>query len=37
MKLAGDALDRWIMDLGDEDADLRAQLRDAKSRLQSTS
>jgi K(+)-stimulated pyrophosphate-energized sodium pump len=32
-KLAADALDRWIMDLGDEDADLRAQLRDAKSRL----
>ncbi|MDQ1443832.1 MAG: K(+)-stimulated pyrophosphate-energized sodium pump [Acidimicrobiaceae bacterium] len=37
LKQAGDALDRWIMDLGDEDADLRAQLRDAKSRLQSTS
>ncbi len=33
-KLAADALDRWIMDLGDEDADLRAQLRDAKSQLQ---
>jgi K(+)-stimulated pyrophosphate-energized sodium pump len=33
MKLAADALDRWIMDLGDEDADLRAQLRDAKSQL----
>ena len=32
-KLAVDALDRWIMDLGDEDADLRAQLRDAKSKL----
>jgi K(+)-stimulated pyrophosphate-energized sodium pump len=32
-KLASDALDRWIMDLGDEDADLRAQLRDAKSQL----
>ncbi|HEY3238520.1 MAG TPA: sodium-translocating pyrophosphatase [Acidimicrobiia bacterium] len=32
-KLAADALDRWIMDLGDEDADLRAQLRDARSRL----
>ena len=23
MKLAADALDRWIMDLGDEDADLQ--------------
>jgi K(+)-stimulated pyrophosphate-energized sodium pump len=33
-KLAADAIDRWIMDLGDEDADLRAQLRDAKSQLQ---
>jgi K(+)-stimulated pyrophosphate-energized sodium pump len=33
IKLATDALDRWIMDLGDEDADLRAQLREAKSRL----
>jgi K(+)-stimulated pyrophosphate-energized sodium pump len=32
-KLAADALDRWIMDLGDEDADLRAQLREARSRL----
>ncbi|HET9770510.1 MAG TPA: sodium-translocating pyrophosphatase, partial [Acidimicrobiia bacterium] len=32
-KLAADAIDRWIMDLGDEDADLRAQLRDAKSQL----
>ena len=32
-KLAADALERWIMDLGDEDADLRAQLRDAKSQL----
>jgi K(+)-stimulated pyrophosphate-energized sodium pump len=32
-KLAADALDRWIMDLGDEDGDLRAQLRDARSRL----
>ena len=32
-KLASDALDRWIMDLGDEDAALRAQLRDAKSQL----
>ena len=36
MKLAGDALDRWIMDLGDEDADLRAQLRDAKGKLSSS-
>jgi K(+)-stimulated pyrophosphate-energized sodium pump len=33
-KLAADAIDRWIMDLGDEDADLRAQLREAKSQLQ---
>ena len=32
-KLASDALDRWIMDLGDEDAALRAQFRDAKSQL----
>ena len=29
-ELAVDALDRWIVDLGDEDADLRAQLRAAK-------
>jgi K(+)-stimulated pyrophosphate-energized sodium pump len=36
MKLAIDALDRWIVDLGDEDADLRKQLRDAKSALQTT-
>jgi K(+)-stimulated pyrophosphate-energized sodium pump len=34
-KLALDALDRWIVDLGDEDADLRKQLRDAKTRLES--
>jgi len=34
-QLAVAALDRWIVDLGDEDADLRAQLRDAKSQLQS--
>ncbi|HYD09973.1 MAG TPA: sodium-translocating pyrophosphatase [Acidimicrobiales bacterium] len=33
-ELAVAALDRWIVDLGDEDADLRAQLRDAKSQLQ---
>ncbi|MBW3669988.1 MAG: sodium/proton-translocating pyrophosphatase, partial [Actinobacteria bacterium] len=33
-KLALDALDRWIVDLGDEDADLRKQLREAKSALQ---
>ena len=33
-KLALDALDRWIYDLGDEDADLRKQLRDAKSTLE---
>jgi len=36
-KLALDALDRWIMDLGDEDADLRKQLRDAKQQLESSS
>ncbi len=35
MKLAADALDRWIMDLGDEDADLRKQLREAQSQLRS--
>ncbi|HVF75339.1 MAG TPA: sodium-translocating pyrophosphatase [Acidimicrobiales bacterium] len=34
-KLAVDALDRWIMDLGDEDADLRKQLREAKSAIES--
>jgi K(+)-stimulated pyrophosphate-energized sodium pump len=34
-KLAIDALDRWIYDLGDEDGDLRRQLRDAKSSLES--
>jgi K(+)-stimulated pyrophosphate-energized sodium pump len=33
-KLAVDALDRWIMDLGDEDGDLRKQLREAKSALE---
>ena len=33
-KLAIDALDRWIYDLGDEEHDLRAQLRKAKSELQ---
>ncbi|MGD9796866.1 MAG: sodium-translocating pyrophosphatase [Acidimicrobiia bacterium] len=32
-KLALDALDRWIFDLGDEDHDLRAQLRAAKESL----
>jgi K(+)-stimulated pyrophosphate-energized sodium pump len=35
MKLATDALDRWIMDLGDEDADLRKQLREAQAQLRS--
>ena len=35
LKLAVDALDRWIVDLGDEDADLRSQLRDARGRLES--
>jgi K(+)-stimulated pyrophosphate-energized sodium pump len=34
VKLAIDALDRWIFDLGDEEHDLRAQLRDAKAQLQ---
>ncbi|MCU1485338.1 MAG: vacuolar-type H(+)-translocating pyrophosphatase, partial [Actinomycetia bacterium] len=35
VQLAIDALDRWIFDLGDEEADLRAQLREAKTQLQS--
>ena len=34
MKLAIDALDRWIYDLGDEEHDLRKQLREAKSQLE---
>jgi K(+)-stimulated pyrophosphate-energized sodium pump len=34
-KLAIDALDRWIFDLGDEDGDLRRQLREAKASLES--
>ncbi|HVM06004.1 MAG TPA: sodium-translocating pyrophosphatase [Acidimicrobiales bacterium] len=34
-KLAVDALDRWIFDLGDEDAELRSQLRAARAALQS--
>ncbi|MGH9009255.1 MAG: sodium-translocating pyrophosphatase [Acidimicrobiia bacterium] len=33
LKLAVDALDRWIMDLGDEEHDLRRQLREAKTEL----
>jgi K(+)-stimulated pyrophosphate-energized sodium pump len=33
-KLAIDALDRWIYDLGDEDGDLRRQLREAKESLE---
>jgi K(+)-stimulated pyrophosphate-energized sodium pump len=33
MKLAIDALDRWIMDLGDEEHQLRKQLRAARSQL----
>jgi K(+)-stimulated pyrophosphate-energized sodium pump len=37
IKLAVDALDRWIYDLGDEEHDLRSQLREAKSALQSSS
>jgi K(+)-stimulated pyrophosphate-energized sodium pump len=32
-RLALDALDRWIVDLGDDDADLRNQLRRARSKL----
>ena len=32
-KLAIDALDRWIYDLGDDEHDLRKQLREAKSQL----
>ena len=35
-KIAVEAIDRWIFDLGDEDADLRAQLREAKSQLTSS-
>jgi K(+)-stimulated pyrophosphate-energized sodium pump len=35
LQLAADALDRWIFDLGDEDADLRKQLRAAKAALES--
>jgi K(+)-stimulated pyrophosphate-energized sodium pump len=34
VKLAVDAIDRWIFDLGDEEHELRAQLREAKSQLQ---
>jgi K(+)-stimulated pyrophosphate-energized sodium pump len=37
VKLALDALDRWIYDLGDEDADLRRQLREAKAELETSS
>jgi K(+)-stimulated pyrophosphate-energized sodium pump len=33
LKLAVDALDRWIMDLSDEEHDLRKQLREAKAQL----
>jgi K(+)-stimulated pyrophosphate-energized sodium pump len=36
LKLAIDALDRWIYDLGDEDHRLRSQLRQAKTSLEST-
>ena len=35
LKLAVDALDRWIMDLSDEEHDLRKQLRAARAALQS--
>ena len=34
-QLAIDALDRWMFDLGDDEADLRKQLREAKQALQS--
>ncbi|MEO6120653.1 MAG: sodium/proton-translocating pyrophosphatase, partial [Acidimicrobiales bacterium] len=34
LKLAVDALDRWIVDLGDGEADLRAQLLEARTRLE---
>jgi K(+)-stimulated pyrophosphate-energized sodium pump len=37
LKLAVDALDHWIYDLGDEEHDLRAQLRKAKQDLLSGS
>jgi K(+)-stimulated pyrophosphate-energized sodium pump len=36
LKLAVDALDRWIMDLGDEEHHLRKQLREAKDQLGET-
>ncbi|MBW3580176.1 MAG: sodium-translocating pyrophosphatase [Actinobacteria bacterium] len=32
-QLALDALDRWIVDLGDDEADLRSRLRSARERL----
>ncbi len=32
-RLAVDALDRWIVDLGDEDVELRAQLNQARDKL----
>jgi K(+)-stimulated pyrophosphate-energized sodium pump len=35
IKLAADAIDRWIYDLGDEEHELRAQLRQAKKELAS--
>ncbi|MGH9157712.1 MAG: sodium-translocating pyrophosphatase, partial [Acidimicrobiales bacterium] len=34
LKLAVDALDRWILDLGDEEAALASQLVDARTRLE---
>jgi len=34
VQLAVEALDRWILDLGDEEADLRRQLRQAQATLQ---
>jgi hypothetical protein len=35
VQLAVEALDRWILDLGDEEADLRRQLRQAQATLTS--
>ena len=36
-RLAVAAIDRWMVDLGDEDGDLRTQLKEAKESLQSSS
>ncbi len=37
MSVALKAIDRWIVDLGDDEADLRRHLRDTKRRLKSSS